>query len=232
LLAWSSDGRAENPPDLSGVWTFHLAPGEQPFGFPGTATKLPFTAAAQRKVDEYNELIAVTGDNPGGWCLGMGMPGSMLTSGPYPMEVIQRPEQITVIYEAHSEIRRIFMADPLAEEDLFPDRNGYSVGRWEDDTLIVETTHLKEQVDQTYAHSAKARIVERYRLSATEQGQKLLTADMTMTDPAFYSEPVSITKKWAFVPNGRLLPYECNEPSWNDHIANLRSKAGSGGAPR
>jgi hypothetical protein len=231
-LASAADGRAENPPDFSGVWTLHLEPGQTPFGFPGAAAKLPFTPAARRKVDEYNALIAAGGDSPGGWCLGSGMPASMLTSGPYPMEIIQRPEQITVIYEAHSEIRRIFMGAPLAEQELFPDRNGYSVGRWDGYTLVVETTHLKEQVDQTYAHSADARIVERYRLTTTDDGKKVLVADLAMTDPVFYTEPVAINKKWALVPNGRLLPYECNEPNWNDHLENLRSKGSSSGAPR
>ena len=51
-------------------------------------------------------------------------------------------------------------------EDLFPDRNGYSFGRWEGDKLIVETTHLKEAVDQgRYPHSEQAKIVEEYTLA-------------------------------------------------------------------
>ena len=141
------------------------------------------------------------------------------------MEIIQRPEQITIIYEAHQEIRRIYTGETrFAEEIMFPDRNGYSIGHWEGDRLIVETTHLKEQVDQIYAHSDQARIIEKYHLMETGEGKKILVAEMTMTDSLFYTEPVTATKKWLYVPDGRLLPYECNEPDWEDHLKQLRGR--------
>ncbi len=49
---------------------------------------------------------------------------------------------------------------------------------------------------------------------------------MTMTDPVFYTAPVKLTKRWAEVPNGRLLPYECPEEMWNDRIEKLAKEAG------
>jgi hypothetical protein len=156
------------------------------------------------------------------------MPGSMLGSGGYPMEIIQRPDQITVVYEAHNEIRRIYFGSRvIPEKDRFPERNGYSIGRWEGDTLVVETTKLKEQVDQRYPHSANARIVERYRLSE-EAGRKVLTAEMTMTDPDFYTKPYSETKRWSHVPNGFLMSYECNEPLWHEHLEKLATEGAKG----
>ena len=51
-------------------------------------------------------------------------------------------------------------------------------------------------------------------------------AEMTMTDPVFYTAPVKLTKRWAEVPNGRVLPYECPEEMWNDHLAKLANEAG------
>ncbi len=151
------------------------------------------------------------------------MPGSMLGSGGYPMEVIQRPDQITIIYEAHNEIRRVYFGDRIIPEgDRVPERNGYSTGRWEGDTLIVETTHLKEQVNQRFAHSDRASIVERYTLTE-EDGRKVLTAEMTMTDPDFYTEPVSDMKRWSIIPNGFLMTYECNEPIWHNRLEELRA---------
>jgi hypothetical protein len=48
-----------------------------------------------------------------------------------------------------------------------------------------------------------------------------------MTDPAFYTAPVRITRRWAQVPNGRLLPYECNEEVWRDRLDALAEKAGA-----
>ena len=81
----------------------------------------------------------------------------MLGSGGYPMEIHQRPEQIIIVYEAHNEVRRVYLGDRIVPEaDRLPGRNGHSSGRWEGNTLVVETTHLVEQVDQRYAHSDKA----------------------------------------------------------------------------
>lgn len=212
-------------PDFSGIWTWFTTPGQPAFGRP--AVDLPLTELARKKVEEYRALVAKDGDNPGGWCLGTGMPGSMLGSGAYPMEIIQRPDQITIIYEAHQELRRIYIgAGRFPEADLFPDRNGYSAGHWEGDTLIVKTTHLKEQVDQSYAHGANAEIIERYRLAQSEDGKPILEAEMTMTDPEFYTKPVTSLKRWSPVPGGRLLSYECNEPAWEAHIEDLRKAAG------
>ena len=229
FLPWLSPAGFADPPapDFSGVWTSYFPPG-QARPARGSTPDLPYTASAREKVEEYRALVADKGDNPGGWCLGTGMPGSMLGSGGYPMEVIQRPDQITIIYEAHQEIRRIYIGrNRIPEDDQFPDRNGYSQGRWEGDTLVVETAHLKEQVDQSYAHSADAHIIERYRLAAAADEQTILEAEMTMTDPEFYTAPVSAIKRWKRVPGGRLLPYECNEPDWEEHLRELREAARS-----
>ena len=101
---------ADGVPDLSGIWTLNVEGNPGPTRltpvWPGDP---PFTKEAKEKVTEYRALVEPNGDNPGGWCLGSGMPQSMLGSGPYPMEIIQRPEQITIIYEAHTELRRIYM---------------------------------------------------------------------------------------------------------------------------
>ena len=220
---------AASPPDFTGVWT---NPGRSALGgttATGTQAPLPLRPEAKARIDAYNKLVAKTGDTPGGHCLGTGMPGSMLGSGGYPMEIIQRPEQITIIYEAHNETRRIYFGDRNApQQDRVPGRNGYSSGRWEGDVLVVETDNLVDQVDQrTTSHSDEAKIVERYRLDGTdEQGRRILVAEMTMTDPKFYTAPVTLTKRWAQVPNGRLLPYECNEEIWRDHIEKLAKDAG------
>ena len=217
-------GNSERP-DFSGVWTnYQSGQGGQRGARGAGQAELPYTPEAKRKMDEYQALVKPTGDTPGGYCLGTGMPGSMLGSGGYPMEVIQRSDQITVVYEAHNEIRRIYFGDrviPVA--DRLPERNGYSVGRWEGNTLVVETGQLTEIVSQRFAHSSQAKIVERYTLSE-ENGRKVLTAEMTLTDPAFYTKPVSETKRWSIVPNGFLMTYECNEPLWERHLEELRKK--------
>jgi len=215
------------PPDLTGVWTNAGRPGI------GGATRaapvaLPLKPEAKKRVEAFQKLVAKSGATPGGVCLGTGMPGSMLGSGGYPMEIIQRPEQITIIYEAHSETRRIYFGARNADQkDRIPGRNGYSMGRWEGDTLVVETDNLVDQIDQRYAHSDEARIVERYTLQGKdEQGRAVLKAEMVMTDPKFYTEPVKAEKLWAQVPNGRVLPYECDQEVWDAQLEKLAAEAG------
>src|SRR5690348_8131124 len=76
------------PPDFTGVWTNAGRPGI------GGATRpapveLPMKPDAKKRVDAYQKLVGPSGASPGGVCLGTGMPGSMLGSGGYPMEIIQ-----------------------------------------------------------------------------------------------------------------------------------------------
>jgi hypothetical protein len=229
VLATAVAAAADAPkPDFSGVWTIYRPPGVaagpgrgDPSSFPHDP---PFTAQAKAKIAEYRDLVTPLGLTPGGACVGYGMPSAMLSSGGYPMEWIQRPEQITVIYEAHSEIRRIYIGGPPNEKDMIPSRDGNSFGHWEGNTLVVETIGLKEAVDQASAHSDKAKIVERYTIGKDDSGRKVLTAEMTMTDPAFYTKPVNATKRWLAVENGRLLPYDCTEPAWEDQLDKLRQE--------
>jgi hypothetical protein len=216
---------AAERPDFTGVWGTYREPGAAPPQRGAAQPPLPLRPEAKAKVDEYRALVAPSGDTPGGFCLGTGMPGSMLGSGGYPMEIVQHDSIILVVFEAHAEIRRIYLGEPAAETDLFPDRNGYSVGRWQGDKLIVETTHLKEAVDQArYPHSDQAKIVEEYALAINDDGTKVLTSKMTMTDPTFYTQPITAEKKWQYQPGVRLLPYECNEPTWEEHLERLRQE--------
>jgi hypothetical protein len=218
-MTFDTAALADERPDFSGVWTSYRG---GPFG-PTWPQNAPYTDEAREKIAAYRALVDGTGATPGEFCVGTGMPGSMLGSGGYPMEIIQRPEQVTIIYEAHTEIRRVYIEGPQVDpRDLFPTRNGFSTGWWEGETLVVETTHLKEAVDQNSAHSDEAHIVERYRLGDSEDGRKLLIAELTMTDPRFYEEPVTVTKTWQAMEGGRMLHYECTEPDWEDFLDERR----------
>ncbi len=228
-LAAAIASAATSQPDFTGLWTNGPPPaGATPTVRGAPQAPLPLLPKAKARVDAYQALIRESGASPGGSCLGTGMPGSMQGSGGYPMEIIQRPDQLTIIYEAHGELRHVYLGDRNAKQaDRVPGRDGYSSGHWEGDTLVVETDNLVDQVDQRYAHSENATIVERYHLNGTDnQGRRILTAEVVMTDPDFYSEPVKITKNWAQVPNGRLLPYECAEEIWSERLSELAKKAG------
>ena len=219
------DGR----PDFTGVWGNYVAPGGRGGGIGGAGGGRgrgggganTLTPLAQEKVDAYRAVTANTNHSPGAYCVGSGMPASMSGSGGYPMEILQNPRQINVTYEAHKEIRRIYIGDHgFDPAGIFHERNGFSVGRWEGDTLVVEVTHLTEQVDTSAPHSEEARIVERYTLSM-ENGRRVLTNEWTMTDPLFLTAPMTGTKRWTEMVGGRLLNYECSEPQWYDIVERL-----------
>jgi hypothetical protein len=231
-LAASGDAlRAQARPDFTGVWTDYVEPRQSAGGAaagPGAVLDLPLTADARQNVESYRKLVAPTGDTPGGYCLGPGMPGLLFGGATYPMEIIHKPEQITMIHELHNDVRRIYLgARNVPEADRLPGRNGYSSAHWEGDTLVVETTKLVEQVDQRYPHSDRARVIERYQLTTSPRGERVLVIDMTLTDPVFYTRPVTGQKKWVEVPNGHLLPYDCAEEAWRRRIEQLEK----GGTP-
>ena len=229
VLAGAALAASPVRPDFTGVWTNAGAPGIGGATRGGGPAPLPLRPEAKARVDAYQKLVGPVGDTPGGWCLGHGMPGSMMNSGGYPMEIVQRPEQLTITYEAHTEMRRFYLgARNAPQADRVPGRNGYSSAHWEGNTLVVETDNLVDQVDQRWAHSDEAKIVERYHLEdkPDAQGRRVLVADMVMTDPKFYTAPVTEQKRWAEVPNGRLLPYECPEEFWNHRLEELAKKAG------
>jgi hypothetical protein len=211
-------------PDFSGLWTTYRSPtsdGVARGGPVGQAGDVSLTPLAQEKVDAYRTVTEGTNHSPGAYCVGSGMPSSMVGAGGYPMEILQHPRQINVTYELHGEMRRIYIGDHGFElEDIFHERNGFSVGRWEDDTLVVEVSHLVEQVDSRIPHSDRARIVERYTLSE-EDSRRVLTNEWTMTDPLFLEEPMSGVKRWQQVEGGRLMNYECTEPEWINIVQRL-----------
>ena len=229
VLAQSQPRPAQS--DFTGVWTWNLEPGENPVqALRAQARDLPYTEQARPRVMEYQEMARLSLENPGSLCLQFGMPQAMLFSGGYPMEIIQRPEQVTVIFEAYSEVRRIFIEPhPYRAENEWPSLIGFSTGHWDDDTLVVQTTRLKEQLSGDFPHSADAVIEERYRLEAANDGTPVIVNDWTLTDPAFYTEPVSRRREWKPLGEDRHLhEYACMEDQWLEREAQLLDRFRSG----
>jgi len=218
--------QAAERPDFTGAWaTYRGNGGAGAFSAPGGQLKL--TPDAEKARQDFISVTEGTNHGAGNSCVGGGMPSSMLGSGGYPMEIIQRPEQLFVIYEAHNEIRRIYIGDEAGHpEEFFPERNGYSTARWEGDRLIVETTRLKTQVDSRYPHSNQATIREEYYFDTPlPDGTRVLAADMVMTDPLWLEEPFVTTKRWQAMSDYHVLTYECTEPLWLDEMEVLYEAA-------
>ena len=215
-------------PDLTGIWTLDAngRAGASLNGVGDFERTAPFTPEARAKLAGYHALVDPTGDTPGGHCVSHGMPLTVFLGGGYPVEFVQRPEQLTIIYETHNEVRRVFLDDrQIAPADILPSRGGMSWGHWEGDTLVVETTGLVESIDQATAHSADARIIERYT-PVTRDGRRRLQLQVTIHDPAFYTEPPVLEREYTELAEGGMLDYSCVEPLWEVYLEGLRAKRG------
>ena len=150
---------------------------------------MPWSAA----VYDYNSLNESKYD-PEGYCLPPGGPRMMAT--PYQMEIIQLPEhkRIIMIFEGATHIwREIYMdGRSFPEGDaLNPTYLGYSVGRWEGDTLVVENKGFNENSWLDYfghPHTDKMHVVERW----TRPNKQTLHYEATVTDPGAYTRPFTM----------------------------------------
>lgn len=219
---------AQDRPDFTGAWTTYRGNPGAPGGPSPLVGELRLTPGAEEARQDFVSITEGTNYGAGNACVGSGMPASMLGSGGYPMEIIQRPEQVFVIYEAHSEIRRFYIGDEAQDPGtFFPERDGYSTAHWEGDRLIVETTRLKTQVDSRYPHSNQATIREEYYFDEPlEDGTRVLAADLIMVDPLWLEEPFVATKRWQALSDYHVLTYECAEPKWLDEMERLYDEAG------
>src|SRR5690348_12199777 len=142
-------------PDLSGVWLIAKPQGTL---FPNGGA--PLTAWAEAKFKDANPQT----NDPNLGCLPEGMPRFML-SIPLPMEIFQVPTRIVILREGVQLFRQIYLSrEHLKDPD--PTYSGDSVGKWEGDTLVVDTIGLNDKtwVDNAgIPHSEALHVVERIR---------------------------------------------------------------------
>jgi hypothetical protein len=140
-------------------------------------------------------------------CLPDGMPTMM--QGMFPMEVLQSRGQITIIQEAYNQVRRIYLNEKqIAIEDAEPAFWGHSVGRWDGDTLVVDTVGVKENVRFKNApHSDQMRISERIKVLAPDYFEDRVT----ITDPVYLTAPWSWTWMYKRKPGYKINEYVCED---------------------
>ncbi len=142
-----------------------------------------------------------------GLCDPYGMPG-MMTIASYPTEIIQTPKQVTIIAEAFSEVRRVYIDKPqLPIDDVSPTFTGRSVGHWEKDTLVVDTVGVKESIPgyQNLIHSDQMRITERF----TGPNPNTLHDQITIEDPVTLEKPVTYTLVYRLMPDYEMVEFVC-----------------------
>ncbi|MBZ5576754.1 MAG: hypothetical protein LAP40_09370 [Acidobacteriia bacterium] len=148
-------------------------------------------------------------DNPDAHCLPLGL--MQLHEHPQPRKIIQTPGVIVILYEAQAGVRQIFTdGRPLPNNDPQPWWYGYSVGKWEGDTLVVETNGFRDDVwldiDGSPLTNA-GRMIERFR--RTNFGS--LEIQVTIDDPKVYTKPFTVQVNQRLMPDTELIEFICQE---------------------
>jgi len=218
------------PPDLSGAWAPSRAgrgadpalnpPPPGPLVLkPAYAKAYEARRAAEGEATKRGEPLGTAAAQ----CVPYGFP-RMMAVALYPVEIIQRPSQVTIIAEAFSEVRRVYLNQkqlPIGE--VAPGYYGHSVGQWDGDTLVVDTIAIKESVPayQNMPHSDQMRITERIRLVAPD----MLHDQITIEDPVVLEKPVVYTLAYRRLPNYKMVEFVCeNNREYIDEKGAIRMK--------
>ena len=206
--------------DLSGVWLPDNDPNGKPGGveqmvFPRhfiniTADLKPEDAALEPAADAlFKQHLKSNGvDDPIAHCKPSGTPS--INSIPLPYKIVQTPQLILILYEENSIFRQIFLDGRQTVKDPEPRWMGYSSGKWEGDTLVIETTGFNDKfwLDRMgHPHSDAMRVVEKLR--RRDFGH--LDIETTIIDPKTYKKPITYTQKTTLTPDEDLLEYFCSE---------------------
>jgi hypothetical protein len=153
-------------------------------------------------------------DNPDAHCLPMGL--MQLHEHPQPRKIIQTPGVTAIIYEANSGLRQIFTdGRPLPPKDAQPWWYGYSVGHWDGDTLVVETTGFRDDVwlDVNGSPLTNAgKMIEKYRRPSFGK----LNIEVTIDDPSAYTKPFTVQVNQQIMLNTDLIEFICGENEKSD----------------
>jgi hypothetical protein len=216
---------ADGKPDFSGVWqggSNRVGTWEEANTGPGVGgapapqagrggpapvrNPPPYQPWAAAKVLEFFNRRGI--DDPEARCAAPGVP-RITTIGLFPMQIVQTPKTIVMLYEVFH-VFRVIPIDVKHPDDLEPSYMGDSVGHWEGDTLVVDVTSFN---DKTWLgptgsfHSEALHVVERY----TRVDYNTINYDVTMEDPKVFTKPWN-THSTIMLRNGtRLREYECAE---------------------
>jgi hypothetical protein len=198
----TGDGR----PDLSGVWlprgryiqdlATDLKPGDVSFQ--------PWAAEVYKHRQD-----TLSKDDPQGRCVLSGVPRASLV--PYPFKIVNTTNgMIVILYEALHAYRQIYMDGRKLPADPNPAWMGYSVGRWEGDSLVVESNGFVENnwIDNGgHPATESLRLTERFRRRDFGHLELAITID----DPKTYTKPWTAIVPIQAAPDTELIEYVCDE---------------------
>jgi hypothetical protein len=198
----------ETPVNLSGVWwsgaPVPLLPGESPamgmgMGMGTSTSPLVLTDEGQALMDDFDPA-----DDPAVSCVQSGLVRTI--NSPYPIEIHQYDNRVTIEYEEWEVFRTIHLNGSLPDE-YEPNPIGYSIGRYDDDALIVDSTGATRglaRMGDFFWTSEEVSTVERYSL--TERGQ--LRLELDVMDPVMLAESLHYEKIWNPY-DQPLLDFDC-----------------------
>jgi hypothetical protein len=230
--ASASGAAAQAFPDLSGVWMAFAV--ENPDG--GNAPR--YSAEGRAALDAYAGQFREIPET-GAYCVGTGMPSVMLSTVSYPIELVQTASRIVMVAELETQVRRVFLDGRSHPDDFLPTGVGHSIGSWEGDTLVIDTTLLEEWQLRPWPRSEQTRIVERVRLTKLDQvtaratgfvasveapiNDDVLVFDMTLTDPALYDGPQRRVAYYQRMSDTATLEYACVKELWREELERQRN---------
>jgi len=209
----------DGKPDLSGIWepispkylrdlAADLKPGE-----------VPYQPWAKALVDSRADGSHAREESDAN-CLPQGIP--KIAAAPAPWKIIQSAGTIVILHEAFNLWRQVFLDGRQFAEDLNPSWLGYSIGKWDGDTLVVESKGFngKTWLDQAGKPTTEAlHVTERYR----RKNFGTMEIQITIDDPKAYTKPWTVTEEVRLVLNTDLLEFICNEN--NRDLAHLPGNA-------
>ena len=196
---------ADHKPDLSGVWERPYVPdmSRNARNQRGSG-ELPFTVWGKTAFDNYDpSKFDYTGH-----CLPQGLTRSM--NSPFPIQIVQTPKTFAVLYEAWNVFHVVPVDGRAAPKELEPTWMGTSIGKWDDDTLVVDTTGFNDKTNLDtvgHPHSDQMQVTERY----TRTDEKRITYEVIVTDPKTYTKPWKNVRTFTLRPDWDIMEYSCEE---------------------
>jgi hypothetical protein len=197
----------DGKPDLSGIWEPEGGKYVRNLAADLKPEDVPFQPWA-KALFESRADGSHSREDPDANCLPQGVP--KINAAPAPWKIVQNPGFIVIVYEAFNLWRQIFMDGREMIADANPTWHGYSTGKWDGDTLVVDTRGFngKAWLDQLGRPSTDAlHVVERFRRK--DFGH--MDIQITIDDPKAYTRPWTVTEEVHLLPDTELMEFICNE---------------------
>jgi hypothetical protein len=157
------------------------------------------------------------------------MPSLMLSTVSYPIEIVQHESRLVMLAELEMQVRRVYLDGRPHPDDFLTTGVGHSVGTWDGDTLVIDTTLLSEWQMRPWPRTEATHIVERVHLTKLAEitarpsgfiatveapiNDDILVVEMTLTD-SIYAGPQRRTIYYQRMADTATLEYACSFEHW------------------